>query len=428
MNFCKENDKYISLYLDGLLDDNTRTELLKHIEICSECAAKLEETSYLVDLCREDQGINLPENFSSSLHKRLLAETAKDTKHKPAFPIPNKRLIAGLSTAAVLAISLLAYNLLPQIGSIGETGSIQRSNSQAYDTAQTNKSSVGNNGAVSQNSTDKTENAGTTSSNDNKDLANYTVSDKTASAKTKPNDQSDTNTATNDKLHATYDQKVSNDDLKNSKQSEQNLNDRKNADTSTKRAFNKPENDTFVYGLAAGSPKDTNRYVSNYAELNLKVSSSNSEISEFKNFMEKLGAVELKQDTADGISNSLVIDKNNSENNEDTSAAITMDTQLQSTAYIDYYFPLSLYPTIESEAAKYKLELSVKTDIIKDDVTDKYDLLNKQISEVDTKINEASKKGEDTSAFEAEKAKLTQEKDKIYSEKNMITVRIYYMP
>jgi hypothetical protein len=421
MNFCKDNDRYISLYLDGLLDNNEREEFLKHIEICSECSAKLKETSYIIDLCREDKGPELPENFSASLHKRLLEEKARETKHKWLFKLTEKKLIAGLSTAAVLVVSLLAYNLMPQ------SGSMQKSDSMAYSTTQAQDSEKASGGSDKEFGSSETENKASKQNEDKAEQGNNSVSDnqKQGNSLNRKN-QSDTGTvAANNKQEKTLVGQPSANELKNSKQPGHNQNEIKSNKVSGNEVPDKPEFDAFLYRSAAKIQTGAGKYVSNYAELNLKVSQGNKEISEFKTFMEKLGAVELKDTQKENINNSIMANQSSTVNQEDTSAAITA-VQAESKAYIDYKLPLSLYSTVEAEAAKYKLELSVKTDIIIKDVTEKYDILNKEISEVDNKVTEASKKGEDISGLEAEKDILIQEKNNLYPGENMITVRIYY--
>ena len=119
MNFCKECDEYISLYIDELLDDETKSDFLEHMNNCRHCSAKFEEALYCSELCKEEQDIPLPENFSEALHIRLqqVSESSnnKNKQEKLVFIVKSKRFIASLSTAAVLVISLLAYNLMPSM-------------------------------------------------------------------------------------------------------------------------------------------------------------------------------------------------------------------------------------------------------------------------------------------------------------------------
>ena len=424
MDFCKESNMYISLYLDELLDDKSRIEFLNHIEGCSQCSVKLKETSYFADLCREDQDIQLPEDFSSSLHKRLLKISTKDSKIKFGVFGYNKKFITGFSTAAILAISLLAYNLLPQMGlskdatsMANEKARIETSNdvSDVYSGSSEVKSSrqagATNDGTIS--NTKASASASTEASTEASTAASTAVS--TAAA--------DTQVTTRD-----VDVTIKFNKASSIEEPENNLQariyqDKVETSANSDEASKKKENDTNYYNFSEVTKVDTNKYFSHYAELNLKVSPERIEIENLRKFMNEMGAIELKPATINGV-----VEKSVESTLEvPTTTAITTSPQnpLQNSEYIEYYLPLSIYSILESQATKYKIELSQKTDIIDNDITEKYNVLNNQRVEIDKRIEETVKKRENTSTLEAEKLEITQELNKLIAEKEMITVRIF---
>jgi len=440
MNFCKESDKYISLYLDELLDDKSRIEFLKHIEGCSQCTPKLKESSYIAAICREDQGIQLRENFSSSLHERLLEISPKQSKNKFVAFVYNKKFIASLSTAAILAVSLLAYNLLPQMGTSKSPTSMANETVQvkAYSKANGNfgssedKSNLKPGGTGNNALTSKQANSASAEIQANSASAEIQA-DSASSDSTATGTQADikVTTATAD-VTVTFSKSSPIEKTQNNVQAKE---DQDKAETSpnSNEASKRKENEATYNIMALEDPSDTNKYFSNYAELNLKVSDQRIEIEDFRKFMKEAGAIELKPVTINSVGGNPAINteesivENTVESQTETSITTEVQTRLISSQYVDYYLPFNLYGTLKSQATKYKLELSTKTDIIKNDNTDKYNVLNTQISEIDKKITEALNKGEDASTFEADKIKLTEEINKIIAEKEMITVRTFYI-
>lgn len=409
MNFCKECDKYISLYLDELLDDKSKVEFLKHIEGCSQCSAKLKEASYVADLCREDQDIELPENFSASLHKRLLETSTKESKSKFVFFMNNKKLIASLSSAAILVVSLLAYNLLPHVGSSKDSTSF------ANETAQVKASSSENGYSGSSEAKSST-------------TDNTTVAAKADSnAKTKDVDMTITYregvSSEDADISIKSKKEVSPEQTKNSEQA-RIYQDKPVASTNDEESKKEQQIDAFCYTLSLENQADNNKYYSNYAQINSQIPPQSIEIEVLRKFMKEIGSIELKPVTINSVVGNSVEAIDGAQ--ADTSKTSSAQTPQVDSQYIDYYLPLSLYSTLESKAVKYKLDLSNKTVITKNDITESYKVLNTQIGEIDNKILEASKKNENTSALEAEKAKLTEELNKIIVEKEMITVRIFY--
>lgn len=394
MNFCKENDKYISLFIDELLDDKSKINFLEHTEECSECATKLKEASYFAELCRDNQDIQLPEDFASSLHRRLLEVHPKQYKSNLSLFLHNKKLIASLSTAAILVISLLGYNLLPQMSTQKDAAST------AYEMAKDESTSAADSLYGS--------------SEDKKSLAGGSSAEGASLDSAVPSVQADSTETGEDKdVHVAFSKAVPSASRKVVEPSSQErVEPNSNSNDSAKEK--ETRNDATLGIMKIEDPADpNNQFFLNYAELNLKITPGGIEIEELRKFMIELGAIEQKPVT---ISNVVT-----------TPVESTTMTALEGSQYIDYYLPLSFFSTLESQAKTYKLELSTKTDIIKNDITDIYNELNTQRLKIDEKIKEVLNRGEDTSTFEAEKTRLTEEMNKIITEREMVTVRVFFI-
>jgi hypothetical protein len=403
---CKKCDRYVSLYLDEALDTKRKIEFVKHVEECSQCAAKLKEAISITDLCREDQDIEPPESFSASLHKQLLGINTKDSKSKFEIFMYNKKVIASLSTAAILMVSLLAYNLLPHMGLS------KASTSMANDTAQVEASKAVSDDYSSSKVKSSIQAEGATENNS-------PLNDTTIGS------QADSKETTQDaKVTITFSEPIINEETKIKAQAKKFQDKAETSIKDNESSERKVKEDATNFIIASDNKSDTNKYFSNYSELNLKVSTQRIEIDSLRKLMKELGAIELKSVTINGVVGNSVESTVNVL--AETSATTSEQTVLESPEYIDYYLSLSLYNTLANEVTKYNLVLSTKTDIIRNDITDKYNVLNTRKSEIDKKIEEANIKGEDTSTFEAEKIELTQKINKIIAENEMITVRFFY--
>lgn len=426
MNFCKKSDEYISLYLDGLLEDKKKEQFIDHIEKCAICAKKLEEASFIADTCNEMPVMDLPENFELSLHKRLVKENQNQAKSRFAFLIQNRKLISVLSTAAVVAVSLLAYNFLPQSVSPHKYSAASNSMTasepaidsigSSNNTAERNMSSD----AVSSrgNAANETTNSATVRpSESNPGQSSNTIQEKKGTAKHSAKENK-TKPDIYTRQYRTKDYIKDNADIVD------------NSNMAARDLSKSKQSDDVLYTLDFGGGGGNNNYISNYSEMSLKLSDNTSDINEFIAYIEKSGASEVKASEPKSLVGSN-FDKEagnaGTQNNPAPPPPPPVSPQQQTDEYKEYYMPLSLYNTISEKASQYHLELNAKTDIIVDDITSNYNELNKQISEVDNKIIEASEKGTDITSLEEEKAKLVKERDKLQSERDMITVRIYYI-
>jgi hypothetical protein len=416
MNFCKECDEYISLFIDELLDDETK----------SHCSAKFEEALFCAELCKEEQDIPLPENFSETLHIRLqqVSESSseksiiRNTQERILSIIKNKRLIASLSTAAVLVISLLAYNLMPSMvtkdsstANYSETAQMERSKI-AEDTDSLDDFAA--NSEEEQNIQDHVSSESNTSgANGTEEVASGVLSDKTDIKIT----FSEPSTAYKTENNIT-------DDKLNMRSFE--VEDRVDTDMGSKNVLQ--NNDEPQYSISSINP-DTEEYISNYSEIKVEVSAERSEIEQLKLLMNDIGASELHILSDNNVvrdSNTIYAEIPDKESSNPSINEVSPNFA-PSLEYVDYYLTINQYNLLETRAEKYHLEFNSKTDIIKKDISTIYNEINKKIEDIDKKISNISNKKEDVMAYQAEKERLTEELNKIISEKEMVVVRIFFV-
>jgi|GEM_PF-1138370 len=83
MKNCNEVRELILLYIDGELDDRELQEFESHIDDCDECKKELNEIKTVIDMCRDIDEVELPENFRDELHEKLVqAKNEQDGKSK----------------------------------------------------------------------------------------------------------------------------------------------------------------------------------------------------------------------------------------------------------------------------------------------------------------------------------------------------------
>lgn len=375
MNFCDESDLYVSLYIDDLMDDLQKKQFEKHIEKCTHCAKKLKEQTHLSELCKSDEIASLPVDFAINLHNRLVKVAQEESKQpNNTFVrklVYNKKLMASLSTAAVVVISLLLYNLFPIYNS--DTADIRMDSATAANSSSANQESGKGSSGVSK------EQVPSIQANIANDIQT-SLDDQTPSIGANSYSQ------------------------QNAKKEERKA-DKHPATASL--AENTPANSTNEQVVAlTGDLKRQVIYYSNYAELNLNISNitvtdTNTtdcaiELDKLKQIMTSLGAIQIKG--------------NNETPNE---------------TYIEYVLTLKQYSVLQQELAKYQLDLEVKTDIIKNDITEEYNSLNSEKLEVDQEIIDGQAKAQDTTELKARQAQLQKQLDELTAKQELITVRIY---
>ncbi len=375
MDFCKESDYYVSLYIDDMLEEAIKADFEKHLNECSKCSHKVKEALAFAELCRESGDMMLPQNFSSSLHNRLV-EVSEDQKvNKGKLFIYNKKLIAGLSTAAVLIICFVAYNLLPHTDlnrqAAGISTGITASNSAQ---ASTGDSASSTQEPVQNFSTQKSNNNASQPSSDK-----LTAENSRSTVKDYP------------KKRVTEEQGENKAVLKSSK--------------STKKMDTESEEETeSVYKTKIAEDTVSMQYFSNTAEmtLNSETQDKENEDEALKGLMSELGGKELTVD-------------------DDTVFIMAQNN------YVDYVIPLDSFTKIQQLANdKYNLDISIKLPVTKENITEQYNELEKQRDELTQKINNMEIKGENTLTLEKERNDLSQKMDEIVKNSGMITVRIFF--
>lgn len=416
MIFCDNSDLYISLYIDDQLEQNDKEEFLKHIEECPQCAQKLKEESYFIQLVNDEETVELPDDFSSSLHSKLIEVSKKEYNNKSKLLFFNKKLMAALSTAAVVVISLLAFKLLPDmLPGIDKTG---------YSESAAPQATAGTADIQQQLGSDTDRNAHNEEVNGS-GAADYKAVPKPKVAAADSAQTQETAQDESAQKEAAARSGVSNSNLKGVVESE-SMRDFKVKASVKADSREKSENSSVaestgntaagggenqsekVIAFSLAEPADDTKtlYYKNYVELNLTVSLDETEVEKLKKLMGEQEAVEQASGLMEGF------------------AANYKDI----VAYTDYIIPLSEYGSLKSEALlKYKLELQAKTDIIKTDVTEEYNNLEIQKNDIENKISEALNKGQDTTALEAEKSTLVKQTDKIIAQSGKITVRIFFV-
>lgn len=410
MIFCDNSDLYISLYIDDQLEQSDKEEFLKHIEECPQCAQKLREESFFTQFINDEEAVELPDDFSSSLHSKLIEVSKKDYNNKKRLLFFNKKIMAALSTAAVVVISLLAFKLLPDMwqgmDKTGYSGSAApqaaagtaeiQLQSEADTAGNADKGAVNSSAAADDKAVPKTNSAAADSTQNRSER-------KEAAAR---------RSVSNSKLKGVVetpgmeDFKVKASVKTDSQETSENSSVAGNTGNTPADGVDNESEKIVAFTMSEPADDKKPLYYKNYVELNLTVSPSETEVEKLKKLMSEQDAVEQASGLMDGF------------------AANYAGT----VAYTEYIIPLNAYGSLKSEALlKYKLELKAKTDIIKTDVTEEYNNLEIQKKDTENKISEALNKGQDTTALEAEKSTLVEQTDKIIAQSGMITARIFFV-
>ena len=368
MDFCKESDYYVSLYIDDMLEETMKVEFEKHINECGKCSQKVKEALALTELCRESGDIMLPQNFSSSLHDRLVEVAENQKENKGKLFIYNKKLIAGLSTAAVLVICLVAYNLLPH--------------------TDLNRQVAGISAGIPASDPMK-DNAKDSAISTQESVQQFNESQPSSDKLTADNSRS---TVKNYPKKRGFEEKGENKAVLKSRQS-------------TKKTDGEPKEKTeSLYETKVAEETVTLQYFENTAELTLKLATQDKidEHEALKGLISELGGSE----SVAGDSTVVITAQNN---------------------YVDYVIPLDSFTKIQQLASdKYNLDISIKLPVTKENITEQYRETEKQRDELTKKIDDLEIKGEDTSTLEKERDNLSQKMDEIVKNNGMITIRIFF--
>ena len=99
------NDKTIQSYIDGELTESERQETASHLEKCPSCKQKAEAQRAFVDKLKESLDTLVPEDIA--VPKFEFGHTAS-----PKVDVTRIAIISSISTAAAIALIVMAFNLL----------------------------------------------------------------------------------------------------------------------------------------------------------------------------------------------------------------------------------------------------------------------------------------------------------------------------
>jgi hypothetical protein len=100
MKNCTEVRKLISLYIDNELSKAELEEFNKHINSCSHCRTELEEIKTVVRFCSDIDEVELPANFKSELHEKLVEIKNQMDKRNRIVLLRNKYIKIFSTVAA----------------------------------------------------------------------------------------------------------------------------------------------------------------------------------------------------------------------------------------------------------------------------------------------------------------------------------------
>ena len=99
------NDKTIQSYIDGELTESKRQETASHLEKCPSCKQKVEAQRAFSDKLKESLDTLAPEDLD--VPKFEFGHTAS-----PKVDVTRIAIISSISTAAAIALIVMAFNLL----------------------------------------------------------------------------------------------------------------------------------------------------------------------------------------------------------------------------------------------------------------------------------------------------------------------------
>lgn len=71
---CTEFLKELTDYLDGKITDNLRMELDEHLHWCHECHVVMNTTKKTIEIYRDNELYELPENLRTRLHDAIMTK------------------------------------------------------------------------------------------------------------------------------------------------------------------------------------------------------------------------------------------------------------------------------------------------------------------------------------------------------------------
>lgn len=109
---CADIERYLSSYIDGSLDDETKALVEKELLACEDCQQKLLLMQAISQTATSMPEIEVSDAFKASLHERLLAEQANKETRKKRFVW--SKVSSFVAVAAVLFLSVMTLSSLPE--------------------------------------------------------------------------------------------------------------------------------------------------------------------------------------------------------------------------------------------------------------------------------------------------------------------------
>ena len=110
---CETIRNMISSYIDKDLNDIEKTELGKHLTECEQCREEYESMLDIIAVCGNLEEVELPQNFRTELHQRLVEDKKKKNFFGSFLGNKNMKMATGLVAAAlVIAIGIGSSSLL----------------------------------------------------------------------------------------------------------------------------------------------------------------------------------------------------------------------------------------------------------------------------------------------------------------------------
>ena len=77
---CADFLKELTDYLDGVIDQRTRAELEEHLQWCHKCYVVVSTTKCTIEIYRDSQLYELPEDLRGRLHQAIMSKCAASKK------------------------------------------------------------------------------------------------------------------------------------------------------------------------------------------------------------------------------------------------------------------------------------------------------------------------------------------------------------
>ncbi len=137
MKNCSDFRDNICAYIDNELAADERNSFEKHLEICPECKRETEEMRCIFGLCADIPLKELPCDFSSELHTKLVA--VAERQDNKIIPIKKSKSYKITSAVASIAASLLIIFLAGNFYKYGINAPKGTSSDSAYSLDQNNE-------------------------------------------------------------------------------------------------------------------------------------------------------------------------------------------------------------------------------------------------------------------------------------------------